>query len=76
MKDRPPVAPNVPLLQQALEQTQGTRGCRAVDWRRLLQARLADLDTGVLVRDVMPFLERPADAALLQRVNLHAVLAA
>ena len=47
---------------------------RAADWRRLLRARLADLDTGVLIRDVEPFLERPADAALLERVNLDAVL--
>ena len=57
-------------------QTQGTQGCRAADWRSLLRARLADLDTGALVRDVAPFLERPADAALLERANLQAVLAA
>ena len=73
---RPRVAPNVPLLQRALDQTPGTQGCRAADWRSLLRARLADLDTGALVRDVAPFLERPADAALLERVNLQAVLAA
>ena len=73
---RPPVAPNVQLLQRALDQTPGTQGCRAADWRRLLQARLADLDTGALVRDVAPFLERPVDAALLELANLQAVLAA
>ena len=33
------------------------------------------LETGILARDVAPFLERPADAALLERVNLDAVLA-
>ncbi len=73
---RPPVAPNVELLQHALDQTQGAGRRRAADWRRLLRARLADLDTGVLIRDVEPFLERPADTALLERVNLDAVLAA
>ena len=72
---RPPVAPNVQLLQRALDQTRDTQGCRAAAWRSLLQARLADLDTGVLVRDVAPFLERPTDAAFLERVNLQAVLA-
>ena len=34
------------------------------------------LDAAALARDVAPFLERPADAALLERVNLEAVLAA
>ena len=72
---RPPVAPNLEMLQQALEQTQGAGRRRAADWRDLLRARLADLKTRVLVRDVEPFLERPADAALLERANLEAVLA-
>ena len=73
---RPPVAPNVALLEHALDQTQGAGRHRAADWQRLLRTRLADLDTGVLIRDVEPFLERPADAALLERANLDAVLAA
>ena len=73
---RPPVEPNMRLLQSALNQTQSTSFCRAADWRRLLRTRLADLETGILVRDVAPFLERPADAVLLERVNLEAVLAA
>ena len=72
---RPPVEPNMPFLQHALDQTQGADRYRAADWRRLLRTRLADLETGILARDVAPFLERPADAALLERVNLDAVLA-
>ena len=71
----PPVEPNARLLQHALDQTLGAGRCRAADWRRLLRTRLADLDTGVLARDVAPFLERPADAALVERTNLDAVLA-
>ncbi|MCY3843146.1 MAG: nucleotidyl transferase AbiEii/AbiGii toxin family protein [Acidobacteria bacterium] len=73
---RPPVAPNLPFLQRALDQTQGAGRHRAADWPRLLRARLAAVETGALIRDVEPFLERPADAALLERVNLNAVLAA
>ena len=73
---RPPVEPNLPLLQHALDQTQGADRYRAADWRVLLRTRLADLDAAALARDVAPFLERPADAALLERVNLEAVLAA
>ncbi len=71
---RPPVEPNLPLLQHALDQTQGADRYRAADWRALLRMRLADLDAAALARDVAPFLERPADAALLERVNLEAVL--
>ena len=71
---RPPVEPNLQLLQNALDQTQGASRYRAADWRDLLSARLADLDTRALARDVQPFLERPQDAALLDRPNLEAVL--
>ena len=72
---RPPPAPNLQLLHNALDQTQGAGRYRAADWRALLSARLADLDTRALARDVQPFLERPEDAALLDRANLEAVLA-
>ena len=70
------VAPNLPFLQRALDQTQGAGRHRAADWPRLLRTRLAAVQTGELIRDVEPFLERPADAALLERVNLDAMLAA
>ena len=73
---RPPVEPNVPFLQHALDQTRGAASPPAADWRRLLRARLADIETGALARDVEPFLERPTDAGLLDRANLEAVLAA
>ena len=72
---RPPLQPNLHLLQNALDQTQGAGRYRAADWRALLSARLADLDTRALARDVQPFLERPEDAALIDRANLEAVLA-
>ena len=74
---RPPgqLEPNGQFLQNALDQTQGVGTYRAADWRTLLAARLADLDTRELARDVRPFLERPEDAALLDRANLEAILA-
>ncbi|MDE2906867.1 MAG: nucleotidyl transferase AbiEii/AbiGii toxin family protein [Acidobacteriota bacterium] len=71
---RPPVEPNLQFLQHALDQTRGAEYRRAGDWHRLLRTRLADLETGILARDVEPFLERPADATLLERANLDAVL--
>ena len=73
---RPPVAPNLPLLQRALDQTEGAGRYRAQDWLALLRAQLATLDVGRLIQDVRPFLERPADARLLERANLTAALAA
>ena len=51
---RPPVEPNVQFLQNALDQTQGAGRYRAADWRTLLAARLAGLDTRELARDVQP----------------------
>ena len=71
---RPPLEPNPQLLQNALDQTQGVGRYRADDWRDLLSARLADLDTRELARDVQPFLERREDASLLDRANLESVL--
>ncbi len=73
---RPPVEPNVLLLQRALDQTEGAGRYRAREWRSLLRAQLATLEVGQLIQDVRPFLERPADAELLERSNLAAVLAA
>ena len=72
---RRPLEPNLQLLQNALDQTQGAGRFRAADWRDLLSARLARLDTRALARDVQPFLERPADAALIVPPNLEAILA-
>ena len=73
---RPPVEPNMPLLQCALDQTEGAGRYRASEWRALLRAQLAKLEVDRLIQDVRPFLERPGDAALLERSNLEAVLTA
>ena len=69
---RLPVEPNLPLLQRALDQTEGAGRYRAQDWLALLRAQLATLDVGRLIQDVRPFLERPADARLLEPSNLGA----
>ena len=60
----------------ALDQTEGAGRYRAQDWLALLRAQLATLDVGRLIQDVRPFLERPADARLLEPSNLGAALAA
>ena len=74
LSQRPPVAPNLPLLQNALDQTQGTGLHDARSWRELVRERLAVLDMRAVRDDVAPFLERPQDASLLTRDNLDGLL--
>ena len=74
LSQRPPVEPNLPLLQNALDQTQGAGRSDAQDWRALVKARLGSFDVDAICDDVRPFLERPQDAALLTRDNLLGLL--
>jgi hypothetical protein len=71
---RPPVVPNLPLLQNALDQTQGTGHHDARFWRELVRERLSRINFGAIAEDVRPFLERQQDAALLTRDNLLGLL--
>ena len=74
LSQHPPVVPNLPLLQNALDQTQGG-GCHAARaWVNLVRERLARLDMDAMAEDVRPFLERPQDASLLTRANLEGLL--
>lgn len=70
---RPPVSPNLLLLQHALDQTEGTGVCRAEEWTQLVLEQLESSDTGAIARDALPFLERPQDAAFLSIENLRSV---
>jgi hypothetical protein len=74
LSQRPPVVPNLSLLQNALDQTQGAGRHNALSWRERVRERLASLDLQAVRDDVMPFLERPQDAALLTRENLEGLL--
>ncbi len=74
LSQRPPVAPNLPLLQNALDQTQGSGRHDARAWAELVRSRLASLDIQAVHDDVSPFLERPQDATMLTRDNLEGLL--
>jgi hypothetical protein len=74
LSQRPPIAPNLTLLQNALDQTQGADCIDSGRWLELVRARLLMVDVKALVDDVGPFLERPADAALITRNNLLGLL--
>lgn len=71
---RPPVEPNLVLLQNALNQTQGRGACDAGQWKRALRDRIEDLDDRQLVADVQPFLEHPEEAELLLTEHVLSVL--
>jgi hypothetical protein len=74
LSQRPPVEPNLPLLQCALDQTKGAGRCDANAWGGLVRERLASIDMTAIVSDVRPFLERPEEAALLTCDNLRGLL--
>ena len=71
---RPPVEPNLIMLQNALDQTEGLGAVDGSRWTRHLLQRIGTLDTSRLASDVRPFLERPADADLLAARNFRSVL--
>jgi predicted nucleotidyltransferase component of viral defense system len=70
----PPVEPNLALLQNALDQTEGAGAIRADRWQERVRARLESLDEEELQREVAPFLERPRDARILTIDNLKSVI--
>lgn len=74
LSQRPPVAPNLALLGNALDQTRGVGRLDARRWAHEARNRLLKIDVQALVDDVRPFLERPQDAALLTRENLLGLL--
>lgn len=71
---RPPLVPNLALLKNALNQTMGADAPNANAWAHLLCERFKTLDSRKLVNDVAPFLEHPADAALITKQNIRAAL--
>lgn len=74
LSQRPPLLPNLPLLQNALDQTQGAGRYDANAWRELVRERLAALNMQAVGDDVGPFLERSQDAALLTHENVEGLL--
>lgn len=74
LSQRPPVKPNLLLLQNALDQTRGAGRYDAHDWEALVRARLSAFNLDAIGDDVRPFLERPEDAGLLTRDNLFGLL--
>lgn len=71
---RPQPKPNLVLLQNALDQTQGARVLDSGKWEGYVRDKIAALDIGKIREDVQPFLERQGDAELITRDNLESLV--
>ena len=71
---RPPVEPNLELLQHALDQTRGANDIQASAWKQLILDHLSDLPWDTLSADVAPFLERPEESNLITPDYIRATL--
>lgn len=71
----PPVAPNLPMLQRALDQTRGSGSFNASRWKDLVGERLRTVNMKDVRDDVGPFLERQREEALLTRETFERLLA-
>ena len=76
LSHRPPVWPNLALLQNALDQTQGEGRMDARAWASLARERLRSLDLQAVAEEVRPFLERGQDAAFITAETLDRLLSA
>lgn len=66
---RPPVIPNLILLQNALDQTEKDPW-QAGQWKKILLNKLSTTDFKTVAKDVEPFLEHPKEAELLTQEHL------
>ena len=74
LSQRPQIIPNLALLQNALDQTEGTGRHESREWPSLLRKKLDTCNTDALAKDVRPFLENKKDVGLLTRENLLGLL--
>lgn len=71
---RPQPQPNLVLLQNALDQTEGKETFESGKWEGYVREKIAALDIGKIRKDVQPFLERQGDAELITKNNLESLL--
>lgn len=71
---KPQPEPNLVLLQNALDQTQGAKVFDSGKWEGYVRDKIATLDIGKIREDIQPFLERQGDAELITRENLESLL--
>lgn len=71
---RPPIEPNIVLLENALEQTTGSGKATGSKWKDELMKKVESIDTGKMAADIRPFLEYRKDADMLAFSGIKSVL--
>lgn len=71
---RPRPEPNLTLLQNALDQTEGPGAFKTENWKGYLIEKIKTLNYKKLADDVRPFLERPDEVELIKAENFLSVL--
>ena len=71
---RPPIEPNIVLLENALDQTTGSGKANASKWKDELLKIVESIDTGKMAKDIRPFLEYRNDADMLTISGIKTIL--
>lgn len=71
---RPQPEPNLVLLQNALDQTEGRGVFESGKWKDIVRGKLNKLDISKAREDVRPFLEEQKEADLITKENLESLL--
>jgi hypothetical protein len=71
---RPPVEPNLILLQNALDQTEGSGVVEASAWKQIVADKISSENLPKLLNDVAPFFELPEERSLFTQENMLAAI--
>jgi len=71
---RPQPEPNLVLLQNALDQTEGKGALISGNWKDIVRDKVSKLDINQVRQDVRPFLEEQKEADLITKENLESLL--
>ena len=71
---RPQPQPNLVLLQNALDQTEGRGAFESGKWKDIVRGKINKLNISKVREDVRPFLEEQRDADLITRENLESLV--
>jgi predicted nucleotidyltransferase component of viral defense system len=75
LSDKSWPAPNFELLNNALKQSKTKSSLFTLrNWKRLLAKRFSSYDWKLVIKDVLPFLERVEDRQLISKDNILSVL--
>ena len=71
---RPQPEPNLVLLQNALDQTEGTGAFESGKWKDLVRDKISKLNINQVKQDVRPFLEEQREADLITKENIESLV--